>query len=198
MLYNNKENILEILDFVGLSSNLKKKTGKYSLGMKQRLGTGLALIGHPDFLILDEPINGLDPQGILYFSGETYSLVLLDLMLPGMAGESILAVWGIGFRLKRAGSGLFPGAVHAHRYSRGKIQLVSASGVELHRAFTELDIDVYQTDSKDDPDYTGRNLDSTSFDVIIEEPGEYKVCFRATEFVGNYEINWRTGDNKDN
>lgn len=60
----NKENILEILDFVGLSSNLKKKTGKYSLGMKQRLGIGLALIGHPDFLILDEPINGLDPQGI--------------------------------------------------------------------------------------------------------------------------------------
>ena len=65
LLYNNKENILEILDFVGLSSNLKKKTGKYSLGMKQRLGIGLALIGHPDFLILDEPINGLDPQGII-------------------------------------------------------------------------------------------------------------------------------------
>lgn len=60
----NKENILEILDFVGLSNSLKKKTGKYSLGMKQRLGIGLALIGHPDFLILDEPINGLDPQGI--------------------------------------------------------------------------------------------------------------------------------------
>ena len=79
--------------------------------------------------------------------------------------------------------GLFPGAVHAHRYPRGKIKLVSASGfgVELHRAFTELDIDVYQTDSKDDPDYTGRNLDSTSFDVIIEEPGEYKVCFRETK-----------------
>lgn len=59
-----KENILEILDFVGLSGDLKKKTSQYSLGMKQRLGIGLALIGHPDFLILDEPINGLDPQGI--------------------------------------------------------------------------------------------------------------------------------------
>ena len=43
---------------------MKKKTSKFSLGMKQRLGIGLALIGHPDFLILDEPINGLDPQGI--------------------------------------------------------------------------------------------------------------------------------------
>lgn len=60
----NKESILEILDFVGLSGDMKKKTGRYSLGMKQRLGIGLALIGHPDFLILDEPINGLDPQGI--------------------------------------------------------------------------------------------------------------------------------------
>lgn len=60
----NKGSILEILDFVGLSGDMKKKTGRYSLGMKQRLGIGLALIGHPDFLILDEPINGLDPQGI--------------------------------------------------------------------------------------------------------------------------------------
>lgn len=59
-----KKDILELLDFVGLSGDLKKKTGKYSLGMKQRLGLALALIGHPDFLILDEPINGLDPQGI--------------------------------------------------------------------------------------------------------------------------------------
>ena len=59
-----RKNIMEILDFVGLSGDLKKKTGKYSLGMKQRLGIGFALIGHPDFLILDEPINGLDPQGI--------------------------------------------------------------------------------------------------------------------------------------
>ena len=61
----NKENIMEILDFVGLSDVSKKKAGKFSLGMKQRLGIGLALIGHPDFLILDEPINGLDPQGII-------------------------------------------------------------------------------------------------------------------------------------
>lgn len=61
-----------------------------------------------------------------------------------------------------------------------------------------LEIDVYQVDSKDEPDYTGRNLNSAWFDVIVEEPGEYKVCFTATEFVGNYEINWRTEDNTDN
>lgn len=60
-----------------------------------------------------------------------------------------------------------------------------------------LDIDVYHVDSKNDPDYTGRDLDSASFDVIVEEPGEYEVCFTATEFVGNYEINWRTENNTD-
>lgn len=59
-----KKYILDLLDLVGLSSSGKKKAGKFSLGQKQRLGIALALVGDPDFLILDEPINGLDPQGI--------------------------------------------------------------------------------------------------------------------------------------
>lgn len=57
--------IEEILETVGLADVGKKKTKHYSLGMKQRLGIGLALVGEPDLLVLDEPINGLDPQGIV-------------------------------------------------------------------------------------------------------------------------------------
>ena len=59
------ESIPEILKLVGLENTAKKKARNFSLGMKQRLGIAVALIGNPDFIVLDEPINGLDPQGIV-------------------------------------------------------------------------------------------------------------------------------------
>ena len=54
----------DTLDLIGLKDTGKKKVGKFSMGMKQRLGIAIALLKSPDFLILDEPINGLDPMGI--------------------------------------------------------------------------------------------------------------------------------------
>lgn len=59
------DSIPELLELVDLQGTGKKKAGKFSLGMRQRLGIAVALCGNPDILILDEPINGLDPQGII-------------------------------------------------------------------------------------------------------------------------------------
>lgn len=55
----------ELLDMVGLSNVGKKKAGKFSLGMRQRLGLAMTILGKPDIALLDEPINGLDPEGIV-------------------------------------------------------------------------------------------------------------------------------------
>lgn len=63
--YPDEKRIDEILDIIGLSDTGKKKANKFSLGMKQRLGIGMALLPKPEIMVLDEPVNGLDPEGIV-------------------------------------------------------------------------------------------------------------------------------------
>ncbi|MCI9128183.1 MAG: ATP-binding cassette domain-containing protein [Eubacterium sp.] len=61
----NKKCISKTLELVGLDNTNEKKVNNFSLGMKQRLSLAIALLGEPEFLILDEPVNGLDPTGII-------------------------------------------------------------------------------------------------------------------------------------
>lgn len=65
MFGGDKKEIHHILELVDLSKHKNKKARELSLGMKQRLGLGISLLGNPEFLILDEPVNGLDPTGII-------------------------------------------------------------------------------------------------------------------------------------
>ena len=67
----------EVLDLVGLADAADRKVGQFSLGMRQRLGLAFALLGDPPVLVLDEPANGLDPQGIRW----------LRAVLRGLAAE---------------------------------------------------------------------------------------------------------------
>ena len=64
MLHIPDERIREVLELVDLTDTGKKRAGAFSLGMKQRLGIAIALLNRPKLLVLDEPVNGLDPIGI--------------------------------------------------------------------------------------------------------------------------------------
>lgn len=69
--------VAEVLDLVGLSEVARRRVGTFSLGMGQRLGIAAALLGNPGVLLLDEPVNGLDPEGILW----------IRTLLRSLAGE---------------------------------------------------------------------------------------------------------------
>jgi ABC-2 type transport system ATP-binding protein len=82
----------EVLEVVGLSAACRRNAGTYSLGMRQRLGLGAALLGDPRILILDEPANGLDPQGIRWlrdllreFAAEGNAVLVSSHVLSEMA-----------------------------------------------------------------------------------------------------------------
>ena len=89
---HDEKRVDEVLGLVGLTADAKRKVGGFSMGMRQRLELATALIGDPDVLILDEPSNGLDPQGIAwlrdfmrYFAGEGRTVLVSSHLLAEMA-----------------------------------------------------------------------------------------------------------------
>lgn len=85
----------EVLEIVGLSNAASKRVGQYSLGMGKRLGMAAALLGDPELLVLDEPVNGLDPEGIRWIRtflrkrAATGKTVLLSSHLMGELAETV-------------------------------------------------------------------------------------------------------------
>lgn len=87
-----KKRVEEVIEMTGLQSVAKKRVGGFSLGMGQRLGIAAALLGDPQVLILDEPVNGLDPEGVLwvrnlvrYLAGQGRTIFLSSHLMSEMA-----------------------------------------------------------------------------------------------------------------
>ena len=146
-----KQRVDEVLDQVGLASVARKRSGNFSLGMGQRLGIAAALLGDPDVLLLDEPVNGLDPEGILWVRNLLRSLaaegrtvfVSSHLMSEMALTADHLIVIGRG-RLIAQGSVaeiIDHGAAGSVRVSSPRLQdlepLLVARGAAVTRAGTE-------------------------------------------------------------
>lgn len=118
--------IERVLDVVHLTQDKNKKVGQYSLGMKQRLGIAMALLGNPEILILDEPTNGLDPAGIQEMRAliagmpeKTGATVLISSHLLGEMEQMVNRVGII-----HHGKTLFDGSLQALRkHSQGDLNL---------------------------------------------------------------------------
>lgn len=85
-------------------------------------------------------------------------------------------------------------AYNTYQVEAGQRGVIS---LRIDRKAGRIDVDVYPAIRRDAPAYTGRDLDTAAFDVILSEPGEYKVVITAADFVGDYGITWRTEDAAD-
>lgn len=111
----------EVLELVGLSDTAKRRVGGFSLGMRQRLGLATTLLGDPPVLILDEPANGLDPQGIAwlrefmrYLAGQGHTVLVSSHLLSEMSQTVDDVVIIAGGRVRATGAlSELSGRVHA-------------------------------------------------------------------------------------
>ena len=116
----------KILEMVGLQNAGKKKARQFSLGMKQRLGIAISLLGNPDFLILDEPINGLDPEGV-------YEMRKMLEMLNRENGTTIMIASHILSELYKLATdyAIIDGGCLIDEFSKETLESACSSGVQV-------------------------------------------------------------------
>lgn len=120
------QNYYRILEMVGLQNAEKKKARQFSLGMKQRLGIAISLLGNPDFLILDEPINGLDPEGV-------YEMRKMLEMLNRENGTTIMIASHILSELYKLATdyAIIDGGCLIDEFSKETLERACSSGVQV-------------------------------------------------------------------
>lgn len=155
----------EMLALVGLSEAANKKTGKYSLGMKQRLGIALALIADPELLLLDEPTNGLDPNGIIEIRN-------LMIKLANEHGKTILVSSHLLAEIERT-------ATHVGIINKGEL-LFQGTVSELHNlSKPTIKIEV------NDQALASNILSSNGVEIISEKDNFINVSYASKADMGN-------------
>jgi ABC-2 type transport system ATP-binding protein len=137
---SNGRRVAEVLDIVGLSDVAGKKVGTFSLGMSQRLGIAGALLGDPETVMFDEPINGLDPEGILWIRNLMKSLasqgrtVFLSSHLMSEMAQTAdhLIVIGRGCIIADAGTDEF-----INRHTASSVRVRAVEQADLAEALTQ-------------------------------------------------------------
>ena len=125
------------------------------------------------------------PICVLIIAGVLLSLAGCGEIRNGPAGEQ----GGMKVDLTEKGMVRNGTEYRTFQVEEGRRGIVS---VRISRQSGVLDLDIYPTDDPKKPEYTGRSLDSASFSVILEEQGEYKVRVTAKDYLGDYEIDWKT------
>ncbi|GEA82411.1 ABC transporter ATP-binding protein [Cellulomonas uda] len=141
--------VTEVIEMTGLESVAKRRVGGFSLGMGQRLGIAAALLGDPRTLILDEPVNGLDPEGVLwvrnlvkYLAGQGRTVFLSSHLMSEMAVTADhLIVIGRG-RIIAAG----PVQDIVERGTRTSVRVVSPQATQLAELLTGPEVSVTSTE----------------------------------------------------
>ncbi|NUP52179.1 MAG: ABC transporter ATP-binding protein [Catenulispora sp.] len=159
----------EVIDLVGLREVARKRAGGFSLGMGQRLGIASALLGDPDTLILDEPVNGLDPEGILWIrnllkdlAAEGRTVFVSSHLMSEMAltAEHLIVI-GQGRLIADTSVAEF-----ISRASSGSVKVRSPQAAELRELLAGPDVTV---SSADEGTLTVEGLSSDRIGVIAAE-----------------------------
>lgn len=161
----NKNKSTEMLSLVGLSEAANKKAGKYSLGMKQRLGIALALIADPELLLLDEPTNGLDPNGIIEIRN-------LMIELASKHGKTILVSSHLLAEIERT-------ATHVGIINKGQLLFQGTIGdlQSLSKPVVKIETDDLSA---------AQNILTTASAEILHNDGKFlSIVYKGKEDMGN-------------
>ncbi len=160
----NKSKADEMLALVGLTEAATKKAGKYSLGMKQRLGIALALIADPELLLLDEPTNGLDPNGIIEIRN-------LMVELTSKHGKTILVSSHLLAEIERT-------ATHVGIINKGEMLFQGTINELQDLSKPSIKIEV------DDQAAATNILSSNGAEIISEKEGSINITYTGKADMG--------------